>query len=85
MASAEITSPADIKAAAELRVTNLGHTVTGALNGTTLNITSTPKTEEFLLNAAVSVNLGVDLGFELARRVHPATPARSTSTSTSRS
>ena len=65
IASAEITSPADIKAAAELRVTNLGHTVTGALNGTTLNITSTPKTEEFLLNAAGAVNIDVDLGFEL--------------------
>lgn len=64
-ASAEIAEPADIKAAASLMVTNLGHTVTGALNGTTLNIASTPKTEKFLLTAAGSVKVDVDLGFEL--------------------
>jgi hypothetical protein len=65
MASAEIATPADVKAEAELMVTNLGHTVTGALNDLTLNITSTPATEKFLLAAAGSVKLGVDLGFDL--------------------
>jgi hypothetical protein len=64
-ATADITSPADIKAAANLMVTNLGDTVTGALDGTTLKVTSTPATEKFLLTAAGSVNVGVDLGFDL--------------------
>lgn len=64
-AAAEIATPVDIHAAASLMVKNLGHTVTGALAGTTLNVTSTPATEKFLLTASGLVKLNVDLGFEL--------------------
>ncbi|MCW2797602.1 hypothetical protein [Nocardioides sp.] len=63
--TAEIADPLDVKAAAQLKVTNLGKTVTGALNGRTVNIASTPATEKFLLTAAGSVQINVDLGFDL--------------------
>jgi hypothetical protein len=63
-ASAEIATPADIKAAVNLQVTNLGHTVTGALDGTSLHITSTPATGSFLLTAAGVVNMNFNLDFE---------------------
>lgn len=62
-ASAEIATPADIKAAVDLQVTNLGQTVTGALEGTSLHVTSTPATGSLLLVAAGSVNMNFDLGF----------------------
>lgn len=61
--TAEIADPVDVKAEAQLKVTNLGHTVTGALNGATVNITSEPATEKFSLTASGSVKLNVDLGF----------------------
>jgi hypothetical protein len=63
-ASAAIATPADIKAAVNLQVTNLGHTVTGALDGTSLHITSTPATGSFLLVAAGVVNMDFNLDFE---------------------
>jgi hypothetical protein len=63
-ASAEIATPADIKAAVNLQVTNLGHTVTGALDGTSLHVTSTPATGSFLLVAAGVINMGFNLDFE---------------------
>ncbi|MCU1657396.1 MAG: hypothetical protein JWO57_2052 [Pseudonocardiales bacterium] len=63
MASADIVSPADITAAVNLAVTNLGQTVTGALNGTKLHITSSPATGSFLLTAAGTVQFNADLGF----------------------
>lgn len=63
--TAKIADPLDVKAAAQLMVTNLGDTVTGALNGRTVNIASTPATEKFLLTAAGSVQINVDLGFDL--------------------
>ena len=50
-------------AVASLMVTNMGSTVTGALNGMTLNITSSPATGTFLLQAAGHIHLNVDLGF----------------------
>lgn len=62
-ASAEIATPADIKAAASLKVTNLGHTVTGQLEGTSLHITSAPATGSFLLVAAGVVKMNFNLGF----------------------
>jgi hypothetical protein len=72
-AAAEITDPLDASAAASLIVTNLGTKVTGQLDGTSLKITSTQAdgttpqpTDSFLLSAAGSVNLDVDLGFEAA-------------------
>ena len=63
-ASAEIATPADIKAAVNLQVTDLGHTVTGALEGTSLHITSTPATGSFLLVAAGVINMDFNLDFE---------------------
>jgi hypothetical protein len=63
MASADITSPADITAAVNLTVHNLGQVVTGALEGTKLHITSSPKTGSFLLVAAGTVSINQDLGF----------------------
>lgn len=72
-ASAEIADPVDASAAASLIVTDLGSRVTGQLDGTTLKITSTKAdtttpepTKKFLLSAAGSVKLDVDLGFEVA-------------------
>jgi hypothetical protein len=62
-ATAAITSPADINAAAQLDVTNMGSTVTGQLDGTTLKINSNPATESFKLGASGAIHLNVDLGF----------------------
>lgn len=62
-ASAEIADPADIKAAVNLQITDLGHTVTGALDGTSLHVTSAPATGSFLLQAAGTASKDVDLGF----------------------
>ncbi|MFL6159265.1 MAG: hypothetical protein ACJ72D_24530 [Marmoricola sp.] len=58
-----ITDPISADAAVDLKVTNMGSTVTGALNGTTLNITSSPATEKFALNASGGVHLDEGLGF----------------------
>ena len=63
-ASAEIATPADITAAANLQITNLGQTVTGSLEGTTLHITSAPATQSFLLEAAGEINMDFNLDFE---------------------
>jgi len=62
-ATADITSPADVNAAAQLDITNMGSTVTGQLDGTTLKINSNPKTESFKLGASAAIHLDVDLGF----------------------
>ena len=62
-ATADIVQPADVTAAVNLSVTNLGSAVTGALDGTKLHITSTPATGSFLLQAAGTVQLTADLGF----------------------
>ncbi|MFL6109431.1 MAG: hypothetical protein ACJ72L_20905 [Marmoricola sp.] len=62
-ATADITSPADINAAADLAITNMGSTVTGQLDGTTLKISSNPKTDSFKLGASGAIHLDVDLGF----------------------
>ncbi|RNL80871.1 hypothetical protein [Nocardioides marmorisolisilvae] len=62
-ATAAITSPADINAAADLAITNMGSTVTGQLDGTTLKINSNPKTDSFKLGASGAIHLDVDLGF----------------------
>lgn len=62
-ANAAIVTPADATAAVNLAITNLGQTVTGALNGTNLNITSSPATGSFLLTAAGSVTISQDLAF----------------------
>jgi hypothetical protein len=65
-ADAELFEPADIRASAQLEIVNLGETVTGNLEGTRLNITSTPqKTDKFLLNASGHIGVDIDLGFEL--------------------
>lgn len=63
-ASAEIADPADIKAAAHLKIVDMGKTVTGQLEGTSVHITSTPATHSFLLTAAGTVHKNVDLGFD---------------------
>lgn len=62
-ATAAITDPVDVKAAVDLMIVNMGSTVTGQLDGTSLKIASAPATDKFLLNAAGGVNLNVDLGF----------------------
>jgi len=62
-ATAAITDPADINAAADLHILNMGSTVTGQLDGTTLKINSNPATENFALNASGAIHLNVDLGF----------------------
>jgi hypothetical protein len=41
----------------------MGSTITGALDGTKLNITSTPKTSSFLIDATAHVHVDADLGF----------------------
>lgn len=65
-ATAELVEPTDIHAAAQLIVEDLGEKVTGALNGTRVNITSTPQpTKKFLLTASGHINVDVDLGFTL--------------------
>jgi hypothetical protein len=46
-----------------LQVTNIGQHVTGALDGASVHITSSPATGSFLLTAAGMVNIDVDLGF----------------------
>ncbi len=63
-ATAAITDPLDARAAVDLKVVNMGSTVTGQLDGTSLKIGSTPATQQFLLNAAGGVNLDLDLGFD---------------------
>jgi len=63
-ATADITSPADVNAAATLKIVNMGSTVTGQLDGTSLKITSSPATESFALNASAAIHLDFDLGFE---------------------
>lgn len=62
-ASAEIATPADIEAAVDLQVVDLGQTLTGTLEGTSLHVTSTPATGSLLLVAAGGVNMDFDLGF----------------------
>jgi hypothetical protein len=65
-AAAELFEPMDIRAAANLVVDDLGEKVTGNLEGTRLNVTSTPqKTGKLLLSASGHVNVPVDLGFTL--------------------
>jgi hypothetical protein len=72
-ATADIMEPADITAAANLVVTNIGQHVTGALDGTSLHITSSPATGSFLLTAAGTVNIDVDLGFSAGPFVNTGT------------
>ncbi|MCW2786483.1 MAG: hypothetical protein JWP74_3000 [Marmoricola sp.] len=62
-ATAAIVTPVNANAAVDLLIQNMGSTVTGQLDGTTLKITSAPATEKFLLDAAGGLNLNVDLGF----------------------
>jgi hypothetical protein len=62
--AAEITDPVDANAAASLLVEDMGSTVTGALNGKSLHVTSSPATGKFLLSASGEVNVHADLGFE---------------------
>lgn len=62
-ATAAIVTPVNANAAVDLIIENMGSTVTGQLDGTTLKITSAPATQKFLLNAAGGLNLNVDLGF----------------------
>ncbi|HET6154028.1 MAG TPA: hypothetical protein VFE15_13830 [Marmoricola sp.] len=59
-----ITDPISADAALVLKINNMGSTVTGALNGTTLNINSTPATDSFDLEASGAVHLDEDLGFD---------------------
>jgi hypothetical protein len=62
--TAAITTALDAHAAAALEITNMGTRVTSALNGTTVNISSTPATQKFLLDAAGGVDIPrIDLGF----------------------
>lgn len=63
-ATADITTPADVNAAATLNITNMGSTVTGQLDGTTLKVNSSPATESFALQASAAIHLDFDLGFE---------------------
>jgi hypothetical protein len=72
-ASADITEPADITAAAALQVDDMGKTVTGSLDGTTMHVTSQPATQSFLLEAAGTVKKDVDLGFSGAGFVNDGT------------
>jgi hypothetical protein len=53
----------DASAVASLMITGMGSTITGDLEGTTLNVTSSPATQSFLLNAAGHVHINADLGF----------------------
>lgn len=64
--TAEIADPVDAKAAASLKVTDLGEEVTGRLEGTSVTITSTPATGSFLLSASGEINVDADLGFQEA-------------------
>jgi hypothetical protein len=50
-------------AVVSLKITNMGSTVTGGLDGTTLKITSAPATGSFLLDASGHVHVDADLGF----------------------
>jgi hypothetical protein len=50
-------------AVATLMITGMGSTITGDLEGTTLNVTSSPATQSFLLDAAGHVHIDADLGF----------------------
>jgi hypothetical protein len=73
-AAAELTDPADITAAAQLSITDLGKVVTGSLDGTSLHITSTPKTGSFELTAAGTININnIDLGFSAGPFVNTGT------------
>lgn len=47
-----------------LKITNMGSTVTGALDGTKLNITSSPATDLFLIDAHAHVHIDVSLDFD---------------------
>jgi hypothetical protein len=62
--TAAITDPIDAHAAAELVVTDLGSVVTGALEGTSLHVTSSPATGSFLFAASGELAVDVDLGFD---------------------
>lgn len=62
-ASAAIADPVDANAAVALTVTNLGKTVTAALDGSRLHLTSTPATEAFALEAAGRVQKSIDLAW----------------------
>lgn len=57
--------PVDVTAAVSLEVTNLGTEVKGFLEGTKVRVTSTPATGSFLLEAAGTVGLNVNLGFDV--------------------
>jgi hypothetical protein len=47
-----------------LAITNMGSTITGGLDGTTLNVTSSPPTGSFLLDATAHVHIDVSLDFD---------------------
>ncbi|MBO9524395.1 MAG: hypothetical protein J7518_22890 [Nocardioidaceae bacterium] len=64
VAKAAIADPVDVKAAVALQIEDMGSTVTGQLDGTSLKIGSSPATHKFLLDAAGGVSTDVDLGFE---------------------
>lgn len=53
----------DLTAEAHLMVIDIGQHVTGALDGASVHITSSPATGSFTLIAAGTVNIDVDLGF----------------------
>ena len=62
--TAAITDPLDAHAAARLIVTDLGEVVTGALEGTSVHVTSQPATGSFLFAASGELSVDVDLGFD---------------------
>lgn len=66
-------NPVDLTAEAHLQVTNIGQHVTGALDGTTVHITSQPATTDFQLIAAGTVNISADLGFSAGPFVNTGT------------
>jgi hypothetical protein len=56
-----------------LAITDMGSTITGALDGTTLNITSSPDTGSFMIDATAKVHIDVDLGFSFGPFVNTGT------------
>jgi hypothetical protein len=56
-ATADITEPLQVDAEAHLSITHLGQHVTASLDGTSLHITSSPKTWAFSLIAAATLNI----------------------------
>lgn len=60
-------------AAVTLKIEDMGSTITGDLQGTTLNITSTPNTGLFMIDATAKVHIDVDLGFSFGPFVNTGT------------